>query len=362
MARPSALARFRRRRARARRARDRRHRALRILGYNQQFPLLSETYIPDELGALAAHTGAEIAWARKNRAVAPMRVPEPVYPALEPAIAEFDPDLILVHWAFFAYNELEALDRADVPFALRGHGFDVNHDLFTAVLDHRLCIGAWTYPGPEHSPDGAHDLPLLFTSADRLPPAAPKRDLVLMVSAGLAKKNWPLVFEAIGDMSEVERRLVVAATEGAEDLPGELFKRCQAFEHPPLVQVNLPREDCFALMARAAVLFYTLNDDQPFGQPMAVAEGMASGCSVILPDRPQAREYAGPTARYYDSAESITGHVREVLAGGESVEAERAANREWAMSRFASPELGRRFADEVLAALERWEEDPAKEV
>ena len=50
-----------------------RSRPLRILGVNSMFPLITETYIHDELHSLE-QLGAELAWFRQNRVPSPMTV------------------------------------------------------------------------------------------------------------------------------------------------------------------------------------------------------------------------------------------------------------------------------------------------
>ncbi len=178
------------------------------------------------------------------------------------------------------------------------------------------------------------------------------------MSAGLPKKDFDLLFDAFGRLTGVERRVVVAGTQGHEALPSDLLYRCQAFADPPLVQVNLPREDVFELLARTALFVYVLRTGVPFGMPMSVAEAMAAGCSVALPDRPETRSFAGPGARYYKTADELVAHARTVLAGGDEVDRERRANRERALERHCAPELGDRFYEQLTKALADFRDAP----
>ncbi len=127
------------------RRRTRARRPLRVLGLNQQFPLISETYILDELEALARN-GAELGFVRSNRAVAPMRLSWPQWPSLDAAVAEWDPDVIVMHWVGFAMGQLRELERHGLPFAVRTHGFDVDPKAVEKLRAHPLCIGVWAYP------------------------------------------------------------------------------------------------------------------------------------------------------------------------------------------------------------------------
>lgn len=336
------------------RASARRRRPLHVLGVNAQFPLLSETYIADELGALAAN-GARLGFVRINKPVAPMRIEAPVWGDLATAVREFEPDVIVMHWVGVAQMLSEQLAALRIPYAVRSHGFDTDRGAVERVLADPLCLGVWAYPTATQGFPGTYALPLLLTSHDRIP--APDegrvRDLVLSSSAGLPKKDFDLLFAAMDQLPGVDRRIVVAATEEFEQLPGELFERCGARTDPPLVQVNLPRDDVFALLARTALHVYTLRPENPFGMPMSVAEALCSGASVCLPDRPEARAYAGPGARFYSTADDIARHAREVLAGTPDIQEERAANRRWALERFCDPAIAQGFNNELVAALAR---------
>ena len=341
------------------RASARERRPVRVLAVNAQFPLLSETYVADELGALAAH-GARLGFVRINKPVAPMRVDAPVWGDLETGVREFEPDVIVMHWIGVAHMLREQLATLGIPYAVRSHGFDTDRGAVEQVLADPLCLGVWAYPTATQGFPGTHALPLLLTSHDRIPipDESPVRDLVLSSSACLPKKDFDLLFAAMDQLPGVERRLVVAATEAFEQLPGQLFAECGARTDPPLVQVNLPREDVFALLARTALHVYTLRPEDPFGMPMSVAEAMCAGASVCLPDRPEARAYAGPSARFYSSADDIARHAREVLADTPDVRQERAANRRWALDRFCDPAAAERFSDELNAALSAYRREP----
>jgi glycosyltransferase involved in cell wall biosynthesis len=330
-----------------------RMRPLRVLGYNWMYPFITETYIGDELRALVPH-GAEIAWYRAEPATSPMAVPEPLYEDLALAMAEFRPDVLVLHWAGYAESQLPVLERHGVPFAVRMHGFDLHPDVVARLQAHPLCIGVWTYPARDFDQLGDHALPPIFTNVDALPEPAAERDLLLSVSAGLPKKDFPTLVEAFGELRGVERRIVMGITKGFAELPGQVAESCEALgADPPLVQVNLTRDQVHALQARTSVLVYTLLPEIQFGMPMSIVEALCSGCCVVLPDRPECRDYAGPGFRGYRTAGDIVRHCREVLAGGPEIDAEREANRAYARERFCDPELGRRFHAQLVDALQR---------
>ncbi len=265
---------------------------LRILGVNQLFPLISETYIREELTALVQF-GVDIAWYRHTRGPAPMAVPEPVFDDFEEAIEAIEPDLAMVHWLVAAEASVALFEQYGLPFGVRAHSFDADLGLMRELMNHPLCIGIWSYPAPEFQIDGSHSLVPIFSSAHLLPPPAQVRDTVVSISAGLPKKDWPLLLDAFDRILDGNGRLIIGITNGHEDLPGELARACQELANPPLLQANVVREDVLALLARTAVSIYTLRPEAVFGMPMSIADALCAGCSVVVPDRPEALAYAG---------------------------------------------------------------------
>ena len=115
-----------------------------------------------------------------------------------------------------------------------------------------------------------------------------------------------------------------------------------------------PRAEVFDLLARTSVLLYTVAPHTPLGMPMSVIEGLRAGACVVAPDRSEMRDLCGAGFRPYRSASDIVAHVREVMAGGPGIDAERRKNRERAIAHFCDPELGRRFHAELSDAVAAW--------
>jgi glycosyltransferase involved in cell wall biosynthesis len=324
-----------------------------VLAYNAMFPQMSETYIEDELEALAEH-GADLAFVRAAIPPSEPPVDRPVYMGLPAALREYEPDLLFLHWLTWADQQLEAIEATGLPFAVRVHSFDFDVDVAERVASSPSCIGMWAYPHHAAKIRGARALPPLFTSVNRLLPPAATRDLVLSVSAGLPKKDWGLLLDALARVEGAEPVIIMATTIEQERLPAEITSMAQRYPNPPAVRVDVPRGEVFQALARAAVLVYTLEPGRHFGNPMSVVEAMCAGTSVILPDRPEARRFAGPSARFYATADDIVGHVKDILAGGPAIEAEQATNRSFGMRSFADPALRQRFYSEVVESLDAW--------
>jgi len=125
----------------------------------------------------------------------------------------------------------------------------------------------------------------------------------------------------------------------------------QELDDPPLIQANLTRDAVFELLARTSVLVYTLRPAHAFGCPMSVVEGMTAGACVVAPERAEVRATFGPDIRGYRNADDIVTHVRQVLAGGPAIDAERARLRDFALTHFGDPELGKRFYEELVDAV-----------
>lgn len=337
------------------RARVHTTRPMRVLSYNALFPLLSETYIEEEMLALEAE-GASIAFAAFDRSVSPYPVRQPVFPDLDEAIAAHDPDVIVVDRASHAAGELAHLARIGRPFALRVHSFDFDVHEVQRLRDHPSCVGIWAFPHHAAAVEGAHDLAPIFTTQAAMPEPASDRRIVASVSAGLPKRDWPLLLDAMEQLGDSERVIVIARTNGFEDLPDEVARLAAALPHPPTVRVNVPRQEVFELLSRTSVLLYTVTPGLPLGMPMSVIEGLCAGACVVTPDREEMRALCGAGFRPYRDAADIVRHVREIAAGGPAIAAERAANRRLGLARFCDPVHARRFHGELSAALTHWRE------
>ncbi|HEV1996563.1 MAG TPA: glycosyltransferase, partial [Candidatus Dormibacteraeota bacterium] len=214
--------------------------------------------------------------------------------------------------------------------------------------------GVWAYPLQAARLDGALALAPIFQSHASMPEPQPVRDLVLSVSAGLPKKNFPLVMDAMDRLEDLERWIVAARSNGEEETIEDLTRMVAERDRPPNLRVNLPRADVFDLLSHGSAALYTVRDGEKMGMPMSIIEAMYAGCCVIHADREELRGVLGTSWRPYSTADDIARHVREVMAGGPAIDKERAANRAFATEHFCAPQLGQSFHADVSAAIERW--------
>jgi glycosyltransferase involved in cell wall biosynthesis len=305
------------------RARTHTTRPMRIHVHTAMYPLISETYIAEDIAALEA-VGATITVSAVQSAVSPaVGHPLPRLDA-ESVIGEAKPDVILMHWTTHAVGELPLIERLGIPFACRVHSFDVDSDSVRQLLDHPLCIAVYAHP---------HHLPLLPTGVRPLlpsvgpvtviPDSPTERHLVLSVSAGLPKKDFPLLIDAMAQLPDFERQIILARTNGVLDLPDQVTQLAGERDPGIMVRVNVPREQVLTEMARASVLVYTLVDEAVMGYPMSIIEAMLCGAIVVAPDRPEVHEIVGDHVRTYRNAEDIADHVRDIAKGGSAIDAER---------------------------------------
>jgi glycosyltransferase involved in cell wall biosynthesis len=328
-------------------------RPMRIVGFNELFPLVSETYIEEEMQALAQQ-GATIGYTSARVSVSPYATGVPFWDTLPEAVAALDPDLVFIYWATHADHEIKLLERVGRPFALRVHSFDFNVDMIKQLQAHRLCIGVWAFPHQVPQLPGSHAFAPIFTSHASMPEPQAVRDLVLSVSAGIPKKNFPLLVEAMDQLEDLPRGIVVSHSNDEDETIEYLERAIAQRANPPFLRVNMPRAEVFENLCRSAVLLYTVRDGVKLGMPMAIIEAMRAGCCVVHADREELRHVLGSNWRPYRGVDDIVRHVREIAAGGRAIEAERASNREFALAQFCAPERGQQFYEEVAEALARW--------
>jgi hypothetical protein len=287
------------------------------------YPVISETYIGEDIDALE-QAGAVVAVSAVQEPIpAAADVPKPRLDA-ETLIEEFKPDVGLMHWTTQAAGELALMERFDLPFACCVHSFDMDHDRTQQLLDHPLCVAVFGYPHLlDALPPGVVPFIPTVGPGTHIPASSDTRTLILSASAGLPKKNFAFLAETMAALPEFDRMIVLARTNGYEDLPADVQRLVTQADPSIAVGVNVPRAEVLEHMARASVLLYTLDPRAVLGYPMSIVEAMLCGTIPIMPDRPEARAIVGPAARTYREGGDIIRHVQEVAQGGPSIVAER---------------------------------------
>ncbi|HUE08944.1 MAG TPA: glycosyltransferase [Acidimicrobiales bacterium] len=329
-----------------RRVRSRTHtsRPLRVLVHSAMYPVISETYIGEDIDALE-RAGAVVAVSTVQRPVSAMPGVPPPRLDVGALIDEFKPDVALMHWTTHAVGELPLMERFSLPFACRVHSFDMDGERTQRLLDHPLCIAVFGYPHHlDAFPTGVVPFIPTVGPGTHIPASPDPRTLILSVSAGVPKKEFAFLAEAMAALPEVDRMIVLARTNGFEELPAAVQRLAAEADPSIVVGVNVPRAEVLEHMARASVLLYTLNPQASMGYPMSIVEAMLCGTIPIMPERPEARAIVGPSARTYRDRADIVRHVREVARGGPSVAEERRRLVELAQRHRDPEELGRLYA------------------
>jgi glycosyltransferase involved in cell wall biosynthesis len=310
-----------------RRIRSRAHtsRPLRVLVHTAMYPVIPETYIGEDIDALE-QAGAIVTVSAVQEAVSQAEGVPPSRLDVDAVIEEHKPDVVLMHWATHAEGELGRMEKHNQPFVCRVHSFDVERERVQRILNHPLCVGVFAHPHHlEQLPAGV--LPLIPTVSPRtiIPESPAERGLVLSVSAGLPKKDFAFLVESLAQVSDVDRMIILAGSNGLDEVPASVEQLVAEVDPSIAVRVNVPRAQALETIARASVLVYTLQVGVTMGYPMSIVEAMLCGTIPIAPDRPEARAIVGPGLRAYRDSADIVRHIREVAKGGDAVEHERRA-------------------------------------
>jgi glycosyltransferase involved in cell wall biosynthesis len=338
-----------------RRVRSRTHasRPLRVLVHTAMYPVISETYIGEDVDALE-QSGAIVSVSALQDAVSQAEGVPPSRLDVDAVIGDDQPDLVLMHWATHAEGEIGRMEKHSQPFACRVHSFDVNRERVQRILDHPLCVAVFAHPHHlAELPAGV--LPLIPTVSPRtiIPESPADRDLVLSVSAGLPKKDFAFLIETLARLPEYDRMIILARSNGLEGIPLSVERLAAEADPSIVVRVNVSRPEALETIARASVLVYTLQAEATMGYPMSIVEAMLCGTIPIAPDRPESRAIVGPGLRAYRDGADIIRHIREVAQGGHVIERERRALTKLAQRHRDPVELVR-LHDALRDGLTEW--------
>jgi glycosyltransferase involved in cell wall biosynthesis len=326
-------------------------RPMRVLVHTAMYPVISETYIGEDIEALQ-ECGAEVHVSAIQQAVSYAQGAPPVALDVEERLAEFAPDVVLMHWSTHAESQIPVLERHNQPFACRVHSFEQDPDQVKRLMDHPLNVAVFAHETDlPQLPAGVHEVIPTVGPWTVIPAGRGERSGVVSVSAGLPKKDFPLLVEAMAALPDQRRTIILASSNGFEHIAPQVVEMAARTDSAIDVRVDVPRAQALEALAGASVMVYTLSPDTPMGMPSSIVEAMLCGTIVVAPDHPAAHHMVGPDLRTYTTAADIVAHVREVGAGGREVDAARERLRQRAQ-RYRDPAARRRIHDTLFAGIE----------
>lgn len=318
---------------------------LRVLYVLWTFPQLSQTYIKNEIEALADDYDIEVVALKKPNLPYETRQRfriEPRLGAIAEHIRAFKPHVLHTHWLNMA-PILERLSRkTGIGYTIRGHSFDVlgHEDRYSRLdewfkrfkgkpnfrgfapehvvryLNRPYCLGFLAFPFARPRLEKAGVDPDKITDCfpviayRRFHDRSPNGDGVMNLGACIAKKrmedfvdlgerfrNRPFDLYAIG-----YRTRAIAEYNLGKGNPVHIV---------PTVQPNgMPAE-----YKKHQWLVYTADRAyNTVGWPLAVAEAQAAGVGVCVPNiRPDLQDYLGGAGYVYDSLDQVAEIIRNPL-------------------------------------------------
>ena len=285
----------------------------RVLYVVWQYPQLSEISIDAEIRCML-RWGAQIDVWRAREPPSPHPAAAPIHNGpLADAVRRIQPDVIHIHWIGFAMQQAGALAQLGVPVTLRLHGFETTADHCRGFLEQPWVLAVYGLPHHLQLIGGSNPrlraVPTAFDTMLFRPHHEKDRRLVVRAGAMLRSKDLPLFLELADRLPQF--RFVLAGitctdAEGFVEVIRQTKSRCK-------VMVDVQREEMVGVMQRAGIYVHTARPPaaefgMPIGMPISIAEAMATGAHVLVPDLPELRAYvgnAGSTYRDVDEAADI---------------------------------------------------------
>lgn len=331
-------------------------RPLRVVAANALYPLITETYIGDELEGLR-RSGVDVVLARQFVGPTPCVnvVDAPLYDSVDAAIEAHDPDVVLCHWAQTADWAAAAATAHGIPHAVRLHSFCAERS--TASIMNEWCVGMWSLPGDDRTHAYQYFLPTMLLHPPFPGDDADRDHTLLSVSAGLPKKDFPRLLAA-AHLADADLSMIVGTTRGWEQIPDELRAMAAASPARAEVVVDLPHLDALDRLRHAGAAVYNLAPDVPFGQPRSVLEAALCATPLVLPEHPALRTIAGDTAHYFTIGDvgTMAAAIGEALHRPHPL-ADRLALAESVRAAHSGTAHFERWRDELTAAVVRWQAD-----
>lgn len=291
----------------------------RVLYTVWHYPQLGETYIETELLCME-QWGVHVEVWRSGTGASPYPTQVPFHDGtLAEAIEAVRPDIIHVHWLSFGHSQIATLAAAKIPVTLRLHGFDVTPEGLAAWLAHDWVKGVYAFPNQIANCRIADvrlkPTPSAFDTRLFLPRHDKDRRLVVRTSAGLASKDLALFLEAARLLPEYRFVLAVVTCSQREEYIIHLKTLRESLGSPAEILVDVPREAVAELVGKSGIYVHTLcppgaENATPVGEPISIAEAMATGCHCLIRNVPDLESYVGDAGTTYRDLDELVEKIR----------------------------------------------------
>ncbi len=299
----------------------------RVLHLFWQYPQLSETYAETELLRMQ-QWGVHVEVWRSSQGPSPYPTGVAIHDGtLQEAIAAARPDIIHVQWLSFAHAQAATLAACGLPVTLRLHGFDVTRDSLRAWLRNDWVSAVFAYPH-QIAASGLADarlkpMPVAFDTSLFRPHSNKDPRLVVRTAAALASKDLELFCEAAKRLPDFRFVLAGVTCHDREAYVGYLRGLKERTGSPVELMFDVPRQATAALVGAAGIYLHTMHPPgqasaTPVGQPISIAEAMATGCYCLVRDVPALADYVGDAGATYRDLDGVLDLVAATRDWGEA--------------------------------------------
>ena len=305
----------------------------RVAIFVSNYPQVSETYIKNEIDALAVDHEIELvafgagSYPYRNRRPHIQLTKENQHNVLD-YLARFRPDALHAHYLIHLQQMLLISQRLQVPFTVRTHSFDVLGDGLNRINRSGAVPGSSVLAEAGQSPflRGVLSFPFMrerlissglpaekviacnpVIDVHRFRDESPNGTAVMNVGAAIPKKNMADFIALSRIVPEREFNLYALGY-----LTRDLVEQNREAGGRVAFVAPVDPEDMPCEYKKHAWLVYTASKaDATVGWPMALIEAMASGVGVCMQNiRSDLRDFVGDAGYLFDTLEDVAARVR----------------------------------------------------
>jgi glycosyltransferase involved in cell wall biosynthesis len=257
---------------------------------------------------------------------------------LEDAIRTMQPDLVHIHGLDRALQYEPVVASRELPVTARAHS--ATPDAIRSLLHCPAIRGIFVYP--HHPTDAGLTDPRVrvirngFDTSRFTPSAEKDRRLVLRASAAPESSDLPFFLELARRVLTHRFVLAVAGAQHEAHV-AELTKMQRRINSPAEILVDVPHEEMANWFARAGIYVHTSappgrKRGATIGQPISIAEAMATGCHVLVRDLPPLRDYIGDAGATYSDLDEAACLITATIEWSDEAwrqAANRSVDRAW---------------------------------